>query len=331
MASRGQALAAARRSFFGASLLGLRKVLIVLACLSLLTILALLIYEPKRSFLLEAQTRSIELTFLPGPNTWRFPEAVVCRPLQVPSRIPDPDCGLAFEAVHESAGEWIMAWDPDMRIRMIAGVGGYIRLEVLASSREDLPVGSAILINQADVPEIGALTFAASAALGREMTTGSQSYLLSGRWEAREEGFVIAGFRSITEVVKAGSLSLGTQVEILNNGFTARSYGHLVPIIGPENGIVFHVNILSEAGDTALSVRHFGLDRPVIIEPDWMDVTLSSPLILSIGVLLAMLAAASQILSDAPSFTGTRQKSADAESEDPAVVIEDHNPKEDIN
>lgn len=330
MANSGQDLAWIKRVFFGISVLGLRKVLIVLACLSLLVLMAVLVYEPKRSFLVEAETRSIELTFLPGANTWRFPDAVVCRPLPAPSRVPDPDCGLASEAVQPNGGEWIMAWDADMRIRLTADDIGQIRLEVLSSIREDLPVGSTVRIGAPGTEDIGALTFAAAAVLGREMTTGSQSYLISGRWEAREESFVVSAFRSLTEIVKSGTLSLGTQVSILNDGTTAKSYGHVVPMTGPDSGLIFHVSILSEAGDTALSVRHFGLDRPVIIEPDWMDVILSSPLILSIGVLLAMLAAVSQIVSDGPriSRAGSKSESPDIECSQEDIV--DNNPKRDI-
>lgn len=296
MANSGQVLIGIRRVIYSMSLLGVRRLILLITALCLVALAALFVYEPQRSFLIEAETRSVELTFVPGANTWRFPEAVVCAPLSIPRRVPDANCGLAAEAKSER-GELIIAWESGTTVALRSTPQGGLYVDVRASRQTDLAKGSVIRITSEDVAAIGALTFAATVLIGEDMTSGLESYLVEGRWEARETGFVISAFRSLTEIVKSGSLSLGTQVEVFNEDRRARSFGHL--IFG-ERGVL-HANVLTEAGDTALSIRHFGLEEPVRIEPDWMDLTLSSPLILAIGILLAMLAAVSQIVSDTSS------------------------------
>lgn len=54
--------------------------------------------------------------------------------------------------------------------------------------------------------------------------------------------------------------------------------------------------MISLLGDTALSVRHFGLRDPVIIRPDWIDVAISSPLLLAMAALFSVLASVGQVL-----------------------------------
>lgn len=275
-----------------ASLLLLRKLLLVSVAVLLVVILVLVTYDPQRSFLIEAETRSAELRFVPGANTWRFPRAVICTPLDSPRRTPDPECGLAAEAAGPQ-GEVILAWDPGVHIRIASSASEGLEVRALSVGQPGLPEGATVRVAPSDVAGVGALVFAASIALGADMTSGLQSYLLEGRWEARESGFVISPFQAPTAVVKSGALSRGTRVAILNGADPARAFGH---ITFEADGIGY-TTILSEAGDTSLQLRYFGLDRPVRLAPNWIDLTLSSPLILALSVLLALFATVSQIIS----------------------------------
>ena len=269
------------------------SVLPVLALIFVTIFLALIVFGSSRSFLVEAQTDGVQISFGDGQNLWRLPNAILCVPLDAPSLKPDAVCGQA-SAPEGQAREWLLDWSDNAVINLHARDDGGLEVNIIEPGSSTLPERGMLILSKSAWRGAGALTFQASVTVGQDMQTGADKFLRDGRWEAREAGIVTSFFRSLTEVVKSGDLSTGSKVVVLSNGKPAKVYGHVIP--AREGGLA--VTMISEFGNTALSVRHFGLDDPVLIEPDWIDVAISSPLLLAMAVLFSVLASVSQILSD---------------------------------
>jgi hypothetical protein len=250
----------------------------------------MLVTSAERSFLVEAETGRVELTFELSQTTWDLPDATECAPAPRPGQA-HPVCGAAFEPIGGPRTRTI-AWPRGARIALAKTRDGDLSVAALESTDPALPVGTRLVVPLETWERMGALAFTARARIGDDMRTGALGYLRSGRWEARESGRVTSALRTVTEVVKQGTFASGAYVEVLHNGVPARTYGHLDRSDAPGT---LSVMLISEVGDTALSVRHFGVERPVTIRPDWVDVAISSPILLAATALLTILAAAVQL------------------------------------
>lgn len=258
--------------------------------------LVLLLFGSSRSFLVEARTNGLQIEFSEGINAWHLPNAILCLPLEFPSFPPDPDCGIAAKA-DGPAEEQLVTWTDGTVIEVNAERGGGLRIEALNGNTTALPVNAVYILSNDAWHMAGALTFRAYATLGQDMTDGSRHHLRDGRWEAREAGWVTSLLRSVTEVVKTGELSTGAKVTVIVDGEPALSYGHITPGDRSSDGNPgLNVTMISQLGDTALSVRHFGLRDPVIIRPDWIDIAISSPLLLAMAAIFSVLASVGQVL-----------------------------------
>ncbi|MBJ3763355.1 hypothetical protein ILP92_11420 [Maribius pontilimi] len=258
--------------------------------------LALLLFGSSRSFLVEARTGGLKIEFSESSNSWRLPDAVLCLPLEIPTFPPDPDCGIAAKS-DGPPNERLIAWADGTIVEISGERGGGIRIEAMSGNTATLPMNAAFIVSRNAWQRAGALTFRGYATIGQDMSDGASHYLREGRWEAREAGWLTSVFRSVTEVVKTGDLPTGAKVTAIIDGEPALAYGHLARGMGPrdeETGL--DVTMISEFGDTALSVRHFGLRNAVVIKPDWIDVAISSPLLLAVAALFSILASFVQVL-----------------------------------
>lgn len=262
----------------------------------LIVFFALLLFGSSRSFLVETRTDGLQIEFSEGSNAWHLPNAILCLPLEIPAFPPDPDCGVAARA-DGPADEKLVTWADGTIVEVKSERNGGLRIEALNGNTAALPMNATYIISPDAWPMTGALTFRAYATIGQDMTDGARHYLREGRWEAREAGWVTSLLRSVTEVVKSGDLSTGAKVTITVDGEPALAYGHITPGNGPANKDAgLDVTMISQLGDTALSVRHFGLRDPVVIRPDWIDVAISSPLLLAMAALFSVLASVGQFL-----------------------------------
>lgn len=266
------------------------------ALMLLIVFLALLLFGSSRSFLVEAQTDGLQIEFSEGSNAWRLPSAVLCMPLNAPTLRPDPECGWAAVA-DGPADEKLVTWADGTIVEVNAERDGGLRIVALNGNTAALPMNAMYIMSHDAWQKTGALTFRAYTTIGQDITAGSRHFLRSGRWEAREVGWVTSFLRSVTEVVKTGELSTGAKVMVTITGEPALSYGHITLGNGSsDESVGLDVTMISQLGDTALSVRHFGLRDPVVIRPDWIDIAISSPLLLAMAALFSVLASAGQVL-----------------------------------
>lgn len=270
--------------------------------------LSLIIFGSSRSFLVEARTGGMQISFSEGQNIWRLPNALLCEPLDTPSLIPDATCGQA-SSPKGSAREWILNWSENTVVNLNSRDDGGLEIAIVDPGGMANAPNGVLIMSRAAWRDTGALTFRASVIVGQDMQVGAANFLHDGRWEAREAGVVTSFFRSLTEVVKSGELSTGSKVAILADGTPAKVYGHVIP--AEQGGLA--VTMISELGNTALSIRHFGLDQPVLIEPDWVDVAISSPLLLAMAVIFSVLASISQII---PGSAGSAAKSRGSKTDE---------------
>lgn len=285
-----------RRSTLGRWLLRGIRILFVVAVVTFILILTLALTGANRSFLLEAESGRVELTFQVSETTWDLPGAVECAPSDFPA-LPgqaDPACGAAFTPVGE-ARDRTVTWPQDARVAVGRRADGSVIFTALDATEPALPIGTMIVVPTEEWARMGALAFTAETLIGDDMRSGVRGYLRSGRWEARESGLVTSVVRSVTEVVKQGTFASGALVEVLDGDLPAKTYGH-IDRSGARDTL--SITLISEVGRTALSVRHLGVDGPILIEPDWVDIAVSSPLLLAAAVILSILASASQLFSD---------------------------------
>jgi hypothetical protein len=253
--------------------------------------LGLLLFGSSRSFLVEARTDGLRLSFAEEGNIWRLPDAVLCLPLDRPADVPDPVCGLAARP-DGTRRERLADWSDGTVVDVTRSPDGGLRVAIVAAGPSTPPEGAAFLLPAGAWRGAGALTFRGAVTIGQDMRTGARHFLREGRWEARESGPVTSMLRSVTEVVKAGTLATGSAVTVVIDGEPARVYGHL----RPDDGAI-GVTMISQLGDTALSIRHFGLSGPSLIRPDWIDVAITSPLLLALAALFSGVAAVGQVVT----------------------------------
>ncbi|QBF31477.1 hypothetical protein CFI11_09635 [Thalassococcus sp. S3] len=280
---------------------GPAQVFFVSAMFFLATFLVLTVATANRSFLIEAHTTTLDVVFGEGQNVWRLPEATVCIPLDVPDFASKGPCGIAFEAKGEPS-EAIISWAENTKIN-VSTQSDALQITVLEAPGSDMIERSYFLLSAKSWKSAGALTFRASVIVGQDLQSGSRNLLLNGRWEAREAGLVTSFFRNVTEVVKQGTLPAGSKATVLIDGNPARVYGHFTQ--SEDNTL--YVNVVSQLGNTALQLNSFGLDEPILIEPDWVDSAISSPLLLALAVFFSILASASQVFSDTSSITPRKE------------------------
>ncbi|MDJ1007372.1 MAG: hypothetical protein QNJ13_06050 [Paracoccaceae bacterium] len=286
----------------------------------------------ERSFLVEAETSYAELAFGGDANTWNFPKATVCNPLETPDftatgsgqDAAPPVCNpMLFETPVEAGGEVTLTWSCGARVSVQSDVDGALVVSVLEPAPEEdraercerepsvpadahgIVPGSVIVVADADWRATGALPFQAAATLGEDIGPGSVHYLQSGRWEARQTSPVYdyIPLHRITEVVKSGSFSLGAEVQVTDFrlGRPALVWGHITPTAEDfDNSLAgFSVVMVSAPGKTELRLAHFGLREPATIRPDWVDTAITSPLFLAVFAILNLIAVILQILNDA--------------------------------
>jgi hypothetical protein len=263
-------------------------------------------FSSSRSFLIEARTGELELTFGNGANEWRLPDATLCLPAAMPQDEPSAFCDAGSFADGPPA-ERLIYWRENEKVKVQIMPDGALIIRSLAGTK-DIPAGGYLFVSPGIWNESSTLLFLAKTTLGSDIASGTRHYLWSGSWEAREASAATFLFRSETEVVKSGTFAAGARVSVVNGENDIVSYGHIArrSSDGPMD-----VTMLSDFDDSSLSIRYYGVQGQVLVRPDWVDVATNSPLLLAIAALFPLLASMALFLSDVlvRSATGLSQES----------------------
>ena len=276
--------------------------------LSLLSVAALLIlvffvsayFFKERTFVLEAETRSLSVEFSAGANEWSFPSATVCRLLDRPDPLADAGsgpCDARFYSRSPVAG-LVVSWPAGARMRATYSNTAGLMLLVKNPVRDEFQAGTLIHVAEDSFRAAGALQFTGYLELGSAIRPGEANFLVSGIWEARETGLVNNMFRShVMETVKTGKLFRGSTASVWEANAPAVSFGHISASNNLDESLL-HFASASAPGDVELRVEVFGAKQPSVIRPDIIDVAISSPFILAFAFLLSLLSSMVQIYSD---------------------------------
>jgi len=271
--------------------------LFLMALILAVLFVALTTIGVSRSFLLEVQSAGAQITFHGTANAWHFPHAVICEPKPVPDLRQSSEPGAyCSSGLYVATGpqDFSTIWPANAVIDLRIDGDGALVAEVVSGASQ-YPAGTLIVIPEGSWLRHGALAFQGAVVVGEDMASGARHYLTEGRWEARETGLAISLFRDITEMVKDGKFARGAQAAVYKGKKAAVMFGHITP---SEDKPVFHVTMISEPGSTELHLSHYGFNQPSVIRPDWIDSTLSSPLMLATILILTFFASLTQVVSD---------------------------------
>lgn len=247
----------------------------------------------ERTFSVFARSLGGEISFEGELNDWRFEKAVICRLREFPDlreQVTDelsPCDSRAYVATQMT--DEVVEWRDGSRISWRRKPSGDLQFRILNAETPGMPVGTLIVISREDWQAHGALVFQGVIRLGGLISTGSDDYLIEGEWQALQSGFATSLFRDVTDVVKSGKLIRGSTVDFVAADGPVTSYGHITPHESIGSGVV--VALLTENGPLSLRVNYFGLAKPALFKPDWIDTISSSTLLVAVAGLLSILAA----------------------------------------
>ena len=277
---------------------GLGRFFSLIVILGLLMLAVVLISAKDRSFLLEAETSGVRLTFHGEANAWNFEEATLCTPRPVPQpRLAAQDDGsgvvcspVLFET--RNLTDHAINWRASSTVDVTIDAAGALSIRLVDNRQPDLPDGAFIVVPANAWARHGALTFSSALRIGDTIASGSRNYLHSGRWEVRQGGLATSLFRDAVEVVKRGDFTLGASVEVYSGSEPATLYGSLTS--SGEAGI--HLVALSQRGPVELKLGYFGLHEPTVLRPDWIDRVTSSSTLIALVALMTFVATGYQIV-----------------------------------
>lgn len=268
----------------------------LLAILGLLfaLLLGFSLWGRDRVFVVSAVTRGALIGFDGAGNQWSLEAPQICTPKlrpekNVPRGLGPCDAGRYDFVSPESL---TVVWESGSEVLVQAGPGQGVTLVI--QNHPTLVKGTRIVLSADAWAKTGALTLSGRVEIGGQLASGATDYLVSGQYEVREQ----AWFSASTEVVKSGDLSRGETARIMTLGSRsgdmtdALVFAHLTPYEEKS----FQINAISASGQTALALGYFGGAQPSLILPTWIDRALSSPLFITMSLMLSLLLGAGQIL-----------------------------------
>ena len=251
----------------------------------------------KRTLSVVATTLGGEITFDGQLNDWRFSDVFICRlrddpDFRVIDTLQTSPCDSAMFSV-QHLKDIVVRWNNHDQIQFSTYGPEGLKIRIVSDKVAGMPPGSLFLIPSTGWAEDGAFTFQGTVRLGGEMATGSTDYLLSGHWEALQTGIATSLIRDVTDVVKSGTLVRGSTVDFIkldsktNMEHDVISYGSLTPPGNSAAGIM--VAVLTEKAPVALRINYYGLDKPAIFKPDWIDTITSNTMLVALVFLLSLI------------------------------------------
>lgn len=251
-------------------------------------------YPKERNVAVTAETQFAEIVFTGLEQTWSLQGARKC-----PSD--DSDCSDNAPFMPQE-----MVWgdcDHGYVLRS-AAVGGVLVVRV-----EGQEGWQSAFLSDEDFARNGVQPFAGYARAGTLPTSGGPS-LISGTYAFYERDAFSALTRRGLDESRRGELRNGDVVEVVDTtggriaparkctglgnepeaGDRVAIRGHLALSADPDSPTLT-LSYASGGGSTALVVRRSGLHEPLVIEPDFVDLVVSSPSFLAISLILAYFAA----------------------------------------
>ncbi|MDE4276361.1 hypothetical protein PXK58_18685 [Phaeobacter gallaeciensis] len=194
----------------------------------------------------------------------------------------------------EDVSDTAIRWSNGDEIEVTLRRSGALQLQLIASPRQNYPNDTIFVIPSEVWAESGALAFQAVLRVGGAMASGSRDYLVDASWQALQSGFWTSIFRDTTDVVKSGELFPGASVDFIAPNHAVTSFGHITPPATAERA--FQISALTERADVSLRASYFGLEKPSIFKPDWIDEISSSTIIVSLAVIMSLIAAVIEVV-----------------------------------
>jgi hypothetical protein len=290
-----------------------RTVFVACALLVPVLILFAISLGVERSFLVEARTSLLRISF-EGANAWRLPEATVCRPRELPDRTarsaPGAAC-TAFDQTTEEFRDLVLPWPEQATVILRAEpLEEETRLRIVLTEGlgETFPPGTEIVVAPGTWRTAGALLFSGRAVLGTILGSGERHYLHSAEWEARQTSLATRVLRTASDTVMSGEAMRGGQLAVALREFEvmpprievrpATVFGHVTPAETDDGLPIFAVTLVSEPGRTELQLGHYGLDDVATIRPTFVDAAASSVLLIAAIAIISLAAAATQVVGD---------------------------------
>jgi hypothetical protein len=266
-----------------------------------------------RTFLVEARSFGATLVLQGETNNWDLESAVLCQALKAPAIQVEEGgmCPGVIFSVSEARPRTI-SWPAGATLGVRLQPDDSLQIEALSGADPVLADGDRFVVPAENWRRHGALVVNGAVILGSDMASGARDYLISGRWEARQDS--AASTRPSMEVVRSGDFSRGASVEIRQGKWLfglfgkqqrATVFGHLTPSLDP-NSSGFIMSFLSETGRLEMHLRYFGLEHPAIVRPDFLDTILTSPIMLALATVLGVLVLLLEIASNMRGEVGNK-------------------------
>ncbi|MEX0277383.1 MAG: hypothetical protein AB3N19_07675 [Ruegeria sp.] len=271
-------------------------------------VLIILLYSLPRgqSYVVEARTLGARVTFLGPDALWKLPKATYCqtrgenRDLRTAAKFQGEGCNPGLFEIHTL---------PDAEIRIPSGVPILIRSEPdgsmllrrLAVPDEAPKAAPALRLSDAltwtpnsllriDAEgwmQVTLLEFVGDVVVGEEAGSGSNSYLIEGRYDVRERLLWRSDSAEPTTVFE-GTLYRGDRVAFYGDEEDAEVLltGFIAPYLEDDRrgfGIVLSNGL--DRTDSQLGIKSFGA-REVLVSPSWTDRALRDPLLLALTAIL---------------------------------------------
>jgi hypothetical protein len=238
-----------------------------------------------RTFLVDATVRGLDITFEGQTNYWDLGPVTLCVPLEkLNLRAARGDGACDARRYVEQQDDLSIEWSDGASV--IVERNGATEFSLTVTGQSTLTDRTRIVVAQDNWSMIGTLSFVGYAVLGRPAGSGETRLLLGADYQVREKPFGSGH----TETIKSGTVRKGESVSLIQRttgtSTLATVYGYITP--STEATDALDIGIVSQAGDIAMSVRFFGGDIPAEIAPNWIDRTLSSPLVLALAFLLSV-------------------------------------------
>lgn len=286
------------------------RVLRFVAAAAVLAFAATYLWPADQSYVVDAQTRGISLTFDGGAiSAWRLGSATICMRARSASSVSStqptetvPACPLThYRPLVQPASE--IVWLKGSRIDLQATADGGIAIDLVRTapgqsvliegSAVPIPANSRILISQHSWAAHPVLPFSsADIDIGNVPASGEQGIVMSGRYELHQT----LPFRSVPITVDDGLFHTGDSLGFVPGRALAlpprgaesgyQVYGFIAPVGGSTGTVsVVAYSALSRA---TLRIDRLGVETRYV-EADWTHRAIRDPVLLAIAALLSIL------------------------------------------
>lgn len=279
-----------------------KRVAVALAVgLVVLVFLLLTLRDGEKSYSAHAQTRGLDIVFNEAPiSGWQLEEMLVCfrrddADLAVQSQGPgvSPLCDPDLYQVERFADQEF-TWPGAAHLQIArVGAGAPLEIDVIESGTPPLVLGGASLPSRSRIlvppqiwAEAGTLPLEGQITLGDTPSSGSQLTIIEGSYSINES---LIWYNKPVEVA-SGVFRSGDVVRMVDGADAGDVFGFIEP--AGDGGAGFLATVFSSPGGSRLQLFRYGV-ADLQIEPSLLDRVLRNPILLALGVLLAVLGAVS--------------------------------------